>query len=103
MDGPAFRGFDGASMSPAERKVAQSKVRIPSGLYGVLKPYDAIRPYRLEMGSKLKTSRGSSLYDFWGDTISKHIAKGTKVIINAASQEYWKSVDQKALGGIPVV
>jgi cytoplasmic iron level regulating protein YaaA (DUF328/UPF0246 family) len=103
MDGPAFRGFDGSSLSPAERKVAQDKVRILSGLYGVLKPYDAIKPYRLEMGSKLKTSRGSSLYDFWGDIIAKQIAKGAKVIINAASQEYWKSIDQNALGKVPVI
>lgn len=103
MDGPAFRGFDGGSLSAPERKSAQDKVRILSGLYGVLKPFDAIKPYRLEMGSKLKTSRGSCLYDFWGDSIAKQIAKGTKVIINAASQEYWKSVDQRALGSTPVI
>lgn len=103
MDGPAFRGFDGSSLSPAERKVAQNKVRVLSGLYGVLKPYDAIRPYRLEMGSKLKTTRGSSLYDFWGKTIAQHVKKGVKVIVNAASEEYWKSVAPKELAGVRVV
>jgi len=103
MDGPAFRGFDGGSLSPAERKTAQSKVRILSGLYGALKPYDAIRPYRMEMGSKLKTSRGSNLYEFWGKVIAEHVRKGAKLIINTASQEYWKAVDQKALGGVPIV
>jgi len=103
MDGPAFRGFDGGSLSTSERKVAQGKVRILSGLYGALKPYDAIKPYRLEMGSKLKTSRGSSLYDFWGEIIAKHVSKGAKFIINAASQEYWKSVQPKALGSVPVI
>merc|ERR1719446_859422 len=103
MDGPAFRGFDGGSLSAAERKIAQSKVRILSGLYGVLKPYDAIRPYRLEMGSKLKTTRGSSLYDFWGSTIASHVKKNAKVIVNAASQEYWKSVAPAGLGGVPVL
>lgn len=103
MDGPAYRGFDGGSLSPKERKLAQQKVRILSGLYGVLKPYDAIKPYRLEMGSKLKTGRGTSLYDFWGNTISSNIAKGTKLIVNAASQEYWKSVKPEALGGVPVL
>jgi cytoplasmic iron level regulating protein YaaA (DUF328/UPF0246 family) len=102
MDGPAYRGFDGGSLSPKERKIAQSKVRILSGLYGALKPYDAIRPYRMEMGSKLKTSRGCSLYEFWGKTIASHITKGAKVIVNAASQEYWKSVEGK-LGGVPVL
>jgi len=102
MDGPAYRGFDGGSLTPAERKTAQSKVRILSGLYGALKPYDAIRPYRLEMGSKLKTNRGGSLYEFWGNTIATHVSKGTKVIVNAASQEYWKSVESK-LVGVPVL
>eukprot|EP00930_Biecheleria_cincta_P038682 TRINITY_DN26568_c0_g2_i1.p1 TRINITY_DN26568_c0_g2~~TRINITY_DN26568_c0_g2_i1.p1 ORF type:complete len:293 (+),score=60.38 TRINITY_DN26568_c0_g2_i1:89-880(+) len=103
MDGPAYRGFEGSSLSAEERKIAQGKVRILSGLYGVLKPFDAIKPYRLEMGSKLKTNRGSSLYEFWADTLAKELCKGAKVIINAASQEYWKAVNVKALGGVPVV
>jgi len=102
MDGPAYRGFDGGSLTPAERKTAQAKVRILSGLYGALKPYDAIRPYRMEMGSKLKTSRGGSLYDFWGNTIASHVTKGAKLIVNAASQEYWKSVEKKT-GNVPVL
>eukprot|EP00928_Gymnodinium_smaydae_P064230 TRINITY_DN47625_c0_g1_i1.p1 TRINITY_DN47625_c0_g1~~TRINITY_DN47625_c0_g1_i1.p1 ORF type:complete len:274 (-),score=41.70 TRINITY_DN47625_c0_g1_i1:115-936(-) len=102
MDGPAYRGFDGSSLSPTERKVAQGTVRILSGLYGVLKPFDAIRPYRLEMGSKLKTSRGNNLYDFWGEGIAKELRGGAKLIVNAASQEYWKAVNLKALG-VPVV
>merc|ERR1719189_2034191 len=83
MDGPAFRGFDGKSLSAAERTAAQAKVRILSGLYGALKPFDAIRPYRLEMGSALKTDRGSNLYAYWGDRIAKHISSA-EVIINAA-------------------
>jgi len=102
MDGPAYRGFEGTSLSTDERKIAQSKVRVLSGLYGVLKPFDAIRPYRLEMGSKLTTDRGSTLYDYWGDAIAKELAKGAKVIINAASQEYWKAVRVESLG-VPVV
>merc|ERR1719330_1311346 len=102
MDGPAFRGFDGKSLSAAERTAAQAKVRVLSGLYGVLKPFDAIRPYRLEMGSALKTDRGANLYAYWGDTIAKSLGKGAKVIVNAASQEYWKSVKVEALG-VPVV
>lgn len=102
MDGPAYRGFDGSTLSAAERSVAQQKVRILSGLYGVLKPYDAIRPYRLEMGSKVKTARGASLYDFWGEVIARHLAKGAKLVVNAASQEYWKAVRTDALG-VPVL
>jgi len=93
MDGPAYRGFDGSSLSPAERKVAQKQVRVLSGLYGVLKPFDAIRPYRLEMGSKLQTSRGKDLYSFWSQSkMVEELAKDAKVIVNAASQEYWKAV-----------
>lgn len=98
MDGPAFRGFDANSMSQKDRKVAQDKVRILSGLYGVLRPFDAIRPYRLEMGSKVSTKHGSDLYQFWGDAIAKELGKSSKVIINAASKEYWKSVKEEALG-----
>merc|ERR1719277_1806494 len=96
MDGPAYRGFDGNSLTVSERKVAQNKVRVLSGLYGVLRPFEAIRPYRLEMGSKVKTARGSSLYDFWGGKIAENLTQGTegvKLIVNAASQEYWKAVD----------
>lgn len=102
MDGPAYRGFDASSLSPPERKLAQTKVRILSGLYGVLKPFDAFKPYRLEMGSKLKTSRGHTLYEFWGEAIANELAKHAKIIVNAASQEYWKAVDVKALG-VPVI
>eukprot|EP00929_Paragymnodinium_shiwhaense_P117497 TRINITY_DN8815_c0_g1_i1.p1 TRINITY_DN8815_c0_g1~~TRINITY_DN8815_c0_g1_i1.p1 ORF type:complete len:268 (-),score=102.12 TRINITY_DN8815_c0_g1_i1:393-1196(-) len=102
MDGPAFRGLDAGAFSEAEKKKAQDKVRILSGLYGVLKPFDAIRPYRLEMGSKLVNGRGKDLYAFWGDKIAKQLKNGTKLVVNAASQEYWKSVDQKALG-VPVL
>jgi len=93
MDGPAYRGFDASSMSLAERKVAQQKVRILSGLYGVLKPFDGIKPYRLEMGSKLETSRGKDLYAFWQKSkMAEELVKDAKVIVNAASQEYWKAV-----------
>mmetsp|Transcript_102122 Transcript_102122/g.264069 ORF Transcript_102122/g.264069 Transcript_102122/m.264069 type:complete len:294 (+) Transcript_102122:97-978(+) len=103
MNGPAYLGFDGTSLSTAERQRAQKKVRILSGLYGVLRPFDAIKPYRLEMGSKLKTSRGSTLYEFWGDVIAKQLGNEAKVIINAASQEYFKSVQAKALGNVHVI
>lgn len=93
MDGPAYRGFDASSLSPVERKVAQQKVRILSGLYGVLKPFDGIKPYRLEMGSKLETGRGKDLYAFWQKSkMAEELAKDAKVIVNAASQEYWKAV-----------
>lgn len=103
MDGPAFQGFQGKTFSPKDRKVAQAKVRILSGLYGVLKPFDAIRPYRLEMGCGLQTGGGKNLYEFWGDTISQEVSKGAKVIINAASQEYFKAVRPSGLRGVKVI
>jgi hypothetical protein len=105
MDGPAFRGFDGNSLGTGDRKLAQSRVRILSGLYGVLKPYDAIRPYRLEMGSKVQSSRGGNLYQFWGDIIAKELVKDAKVVINTASQEYFKAVSAKVLkdAGVPII
>jgi uncharacterized protein len=82
-------------------------VRILSGLYGVLRPLDAIQPYRLEMGVRLKTKRGQSLYDFWGPRVSEALneaARGRKqkVLINCASQEYFGAVDPAALQ-MPVI
>jgi len=77
-------------------------VRILSGLYGVLRPLDAIQPYRLEMGTQLKTRRGKSLYDFWGDRIScalnaAAMGQKDKTLVNCASGEYFGAVDRKAL------
>jgi hypothetical protein len=81
---------------------AQGHLRILSGLYGVLRPLDAIQPYRLEMGSRLKTDHGKSLYDYWGDRISKALnaqaeAVDSDVLVNCASQEYFGAVDPAAL------
>jgi cytoplasmic iron level regulating protein YaaA (DUF328/UPF0246 family) len=100
--GDTFQGFDAASLDQEGLERAQSHMRILSGLYGLLRPCDAIQPYRLEMGSRLKTRRGTSLYDYWGDTISKALnaeaeALGTDLLVNCASQEYFGAVDQKAL------
>ena len=81
---------------------AQKHLRILSGLYGILKPLDLIEPYRLEMGTKLKTQEGSDLYDFWGKDISKIIEKElndmkSNLLINLASNEYFKAVNKKYL------
>ena len=82
---------------------AQDHLRILSGLYGVLRPLDAIQPYRLEMGTKLATSRGKSLYEFWGSSLGNLLREDVnshddQTIVNLASNEYFKAVDQKALG-----
>ncbi len=78
---------------------AQSHLRILSGLYGLLRPLDLIQPYRLEMGTRLETSKGNNLYTYWGKKIAKALNKEAdgKPIVNLASQEYFKAVDLKTL------
>lgn len=112
FDGPAYRGLRAETFSAAQQAWAQGHVRLLSGLYGALRPYDAIRPYRLEMGTKLRNSRGADLYGWWGDQIAKALTadlvalkqQGRKVVVNCASQEYFKAVRVKGLGaGVDVV
>ncbi len=100
--GDTYTGLEAASLSPEEMDWAQDHLRILSGLYGALRPRDLIQPYRLEMGSRLKTKRGKNLYEFWGDTIAKSlndaaISVGTDTLINCASVEYFSAVDQTTL------
>ncbi|MEO0370600.1 MAG: peroxide stress protein YaaA [Pseudomonadota bacterium] len=101
--GDTYVGLEARSLDADEMEFAQSRLRILSGLYGVLRPLDKIEPYRLEMGSRLKTTRGKSLYDFWGDKIATKLnedakATGSATLINCASQEYFGAVDLSALG-----
>ena len=102
FNGDTYIGLDAKSLSDADLNYAQSHLRILSGLYGLLRPLDAIQPYRLEMGSRLKTRRGHNLYDYWGDTVAKALRDqartiGTDSLINCASQEYFHAADRKAL------
>ncbi|MEO1452799.1 MAG: peroxide stress protein YaaA [Pseudomonadota bacterium] len=101
--GDTYVGLDAASLDEDAMDWAQDHLRILSGLYGVLRPRDAIQPYRLEMGSRLKTRRGASLYDFWGKEIAKSLradagAVGAQALVNCASQEYFGAVAVEALG-----
>ncbi len=103
FDGDVYWGFDADTLNDDDLSYAQDHVRILSGLYGVLRPLDAIQAYRLEMGTKLETKRGKSLYDFWGsaiaDTLNDDMAEHKDTtIVNLASNEYFKAVDKKALG-----
>jgi len=107
FNGNVYEGLDAGSMSPAAASFAQDHVRILSGLYGVLKPLDKIQPYRLEMGRKLATERGTNLYQFWGSVIAETLMNDMtdhtdKTIVNLASNEYFKAVDKKALT-VPVI
>ena len=102
FNGDVYLGLDAKTMSVADFTFAQEHLRILSGLYGLLRPLDAIEPYRLEMCSDLKNSRGKNLYEFWGDTIAKAINKivgahEDKSIVNLASQEYFSAAGAGAL------
>ena len=102
FNGDTYQGLEAKTLSGDDLAWAQDHLVILSGLYGMLRPLDAIQPYRLEMGSKLKTRRGQSLYAYWGDTIAKALnaqaaAQGTDTLINCASQEYFGVADRKAL------
>ena len=105
--GDVYEGLRARELDAGALGWAQDHLRILSGLYGVLRPLDRIQPYRLEMGVRLKTRRGSSLYDFWGDRLSKQLnadAEGhaDPTLVNLASQEYFGAVDARALK-LPVV
>ena len=102
FDGDVYTGLDMYGMDKDTAIYINEHLGILSGLYGVLKPLDLIQPYRLEMGTKLKNERGDNLYEFWGEevtnTINARMADSNdKVMINLASNEYFKSVKKKAL------
>jgi cytoplasmic iron level regulating protein YaaA (DUF328/UPF0246 family) len=100
--GDTYLGLEAGSLDSEEMDWAQDHLRILSGLYGVLRPRDAMQAYRLEMGSRLKTRRGTNLYGYWRDQIAKSLnlqaaAVGADVLVNCASQEYFGAVPVKAL------
>lgn len=102
--GDVYTGLDATSFSTEDMAFAQQHFRILSGLYGVLRPLDLIKAYRLEMGTKLTNGRGTNLYQFWGDIVTDKvnetlIAQGDKVLINLASNEYFKAVQKQRLKG----
>lgn len=100
--GDTYTGLDSASLDDGDLEFAQRHLRILSGLYGLLRPLDLIQPYRLEMKSRLATHRGKTLYDFWGDRLaaaidSQVIGHQSPVLVNLASNEYFKAVAAKSL------
>jgi len=102
--GDVYSGLDLAAFNEDDYQYAQDHLRILSGLYGCLRPMDLIQPYRLEMKTRLKNERGDNLYQFWGDRITKSLNKELKkqqepVLVNLASNEYFKSVKPKLLDG----
>ena len=102
FSGDVYQGLDATSLPVKQLKLAQKKLRILSGLYGVLKPLDLIQPYRLEMGTKLKHGKSKNLYEFWNPQLSEKVREavdesGSNVLVNLASNEYFKSIDTKIL------
>jgi len=102
FSGDTYVGLDAASLSDEDFTFAQDHFGILSGFYGLLRPLDLMQPYRLEMGTKLANDRGNNLYEFWGTQISERLnemmaAHEEKVVINCASNEYFKAVNKKAL------
>jgi cytoplasmic iron level regulating protein YaaA (DUF328/UPF0246 family) len=96
--GDVYEGFDANSLNEKEIEFANKKIAILSGLYGLLKPLDFIKPYRLEMGINFKYKKNSSLYEFWGNKISEKINElENEYLINLASNEYFTAVNKKIL------
>lgn len=98
--GDVYTGLDAYHLKDQDIDFAQQHLRMLSGLYGLLRPLDLMMPYRLEMGTKLKNKRGHNLYEFWGSIITNQINQDlaeidSKVLVNLASDEYYKSVNEK--------
>ncbi len=102
FQGDVYTGMAAEQFSPADIQFAQQRLRILSGLYGVLRPLDLIQPYRLEMGTSFANSRGKNVYEFWGDAITGKLnqqltASKSTLVINLASNEYFSAVKTKLL------
>jgi cytoplasmic iron level regulating protein YaaA (DUF328/UPF0246 family) len=102
FNGDVYRGLEARTLSATQLDWAQDRIAILSGLFGLLRPLDLIQPYRLEMGTRLKTRRGENLYEFWGDRIAKEIKTNLKqhddsTLVNLASNEYFKAAKSKTL------
>jgi len=100
--GDVYQGLDAYNFSEEDFEFAQDHLRILSGLYGLLRPLDLMRAYRLEMGTKLANKKGTTLYEFWGTAIAEELHKQlgrleSDTLVNLASNEYFKSVDVDAL------
>lgn len=107
FNGDVYDGLDARSLKPKHHDYLQRQVRILSGLYGILRPFDAIEPHRLEMGTRLANAAGKDLYAFWGETQTRALnalaeETGAQAVVNLASEEYFKSVKPRQLK-VPVI
>jgi cytoplasmic iron level regulating protein YaaA (DUF328/UPF0246 family) len=92
FDGEVYRGLGIDTLADEFNDVLSDRLRILSGLYGILNPNDLVAPYRLEMKTKLPVKKAENLYQFWGEKVAKHLKKDTDVLVNLASDEYSKVV-----------
>ena len=102
FNGDVYEGIAADTLEPEQIQYLQQHVRLLSGLYGVLRPLDLMQPYRLEMGTAFANTRGKNLYEFWGDIITDLLndtlaQAGSDILINLASQEYFKSINTQKL------
>ena len=101
FQGDVYQGLDAQSLTKTQVNFAQKHLLILSGLYGILRPLDLMQAYRLEMGTKFKNKRGKDLYEFWGnkleENINQRLKKKDSVLVNLASQEYFKAINPKKL------
>ena len=100
FDGDVYKGLDAYTISEDKLQTLQNTVRILSGLYGLLKPMDLIQPYRLEMGTKFPVGKHKNLYEFWRQKITTELNNemaDDELLVNLASQEYFKAIDTKVL------
>ena len=105
FNGDVYTGLDGYTIPEDKLDILQDKLRILSGLYGILKPLDLIQPYRLEMGTKLKVGRSNNLYEFWKKQLTEWLnneLQDDELFVNLASNEYFSAIDKKALK-VPVI
>jgi cytoplasmic iron level regulating protein YaaA (DUF328/UPF0246 family) len=102
--GDVYQSLDAATLKTADFKFCQKHLRILSGLYGLLRPFDLMQPYRLEMGTKLQNDRGKNLYEFWGERLTNKIneelsSHRSNTLINLASNEYFKAIKPRLING----
>lgn len=105
FNGDVYQGLNASTLTEDKFEKLQDTLRILSGMYGILKPFDLMQPYRLEMGTALKVARKKNLYDFWKKQLTKHLnseLEEGELFVNIASKEYFSAIDEKSLK-VPVI
>jgi hypothetical protein len=102
FDGDVYKGLDALTLNGNQLESAKDRIRILSGLYGILRPFDSIQPYRLEMGTKMEVADAKSLYEHWRKNLTSYLENelsNNEIIVNLSSKEYSKAIDLKTFSG----